>query len=94
MIKALQKNKVVIPIRNLEGSFMGFSSAQSYVAYSVSLAIVEFMIDRYGMYNVKRVLEELGKNKTIDEAMRMVCQFHTRFFRRNGRAILKRGGDS
>ncbi|MEK6678891.1 MAG: tetratricopeptide repeat protein [Nitrospirota bacterium] len=70
MIKALQKNKVVIPVRNLEGSFMGFSSAQSHVAYSVSLAIVEFMIDRYGMYNVKRVLEELGKNKTIDEAMR------------------------
>lgn len=70
MIKALQKNKVVIPIRNLEGSFMGFSSAQSYVAYSVSLAIVEFMIDRYGMSNVKRVLEELGKNKNIDEAMK------------------------
>lgn len=70
MIKALQKNKVVIPMRNLEGSFMGFSSAQSYVAYSVSLAIVEFMIDRYGMSNVKRVLEELGKNKNIDEAMK------------------------
>lgn len=70
MIKALQKNKVVIPVKNLEGSFMGFSSAQSHVAYSVSLAIVEFMIDRYGMHNVKRVLEELGKNKSIDEAMR------------------------
>ena len=70
VIKALQKNKVIIPMRNLEGSFMGFSSSQAYVAYALSHAVVEFMIDRYGMYNVKRVLEELGKSKTIDEAMR------------------------
>lgn len=68
-IKELQKRKVVIPIKHLEGSFMRLNSAQAQVAYSLSLAILEFMIERYGMYNVKRVLEELGKNKSIDEAM-------------------------
>ena len=91
MIKALQKNKVAIPIRNLEGSFMGFSSAQSYVAYSVSLAIVDFMVDRYGMYNVKRVLEELGKNKSVEEAMRDGLSISYEVFQKEWQSEFEKG---
>ncbi len=68
LIKAMQKNKVMIPLKNLEGSFMGFNSYQAQIAYTMSHAVVEFMIERYGMHNIKRVLEELGSNKTIEQA--------------------------
>ncbi|MBI5181758.1 MAG: tetratricopeptide repeat protein [Nitrospirae bacterium] len=68
LIKALQKNKVMMPVKNLEGSFTGFNSYQAQIAYTMSHAVVEFMIERYGMHNIKRVLEELGNNKTIEQA--------------------------
>lgn len=68
LIKALQKNKVMMPVKNLEGSFMGLNSFQAQIAYTLSHSIVEFMIERYGIYGVKRVIEELGKNKAIEQA--------------------------
>jgi tetratricopeptide (TPR) repeat protein len=90
-IKELQKSKVVIPIKHLESSFMRFNSAQAQVAYSLSLAILEFMIDRYGMYNVKRVLEELGKNKSIDEAMRDGLSISYEVFQKEWQSEFEKG---
>jgi hypothetical protein len=70
---------------------MRFNSAQAQVAYSLSLAILEFMIDRYGMYNVKRVLEELGKNKSIDEAMRDGLSISYEVFQKEWQSEFEKG---
>ncbi|HAS52893.1 MAG: hypothetical protein A2X56_12930 [Nitrospirae bacterium GWC2_57_13] len=44
----------------LEGSFMGLGGSDAAYAYLFSLSAVRHMVDRYGMYRVKAVLDELA----------------------------------
>jgi len=57
------------PLSNLEGSFMGFDGNQAGYAYLFSLSAVRHMIDKYGMYRVKSVLEELGQGADTAKAL-------------------------
>lgn len=56
-------------LKSLEGSFMGMGREQAAYAYLVSLSAVKFMIDRYGMYRVKKVIEELGRGADTARAI-------------------------
>jgi tetratricopeptide (TPR) repeat protein len=56
-------------LSNLEGSFMGLASGQAAYAYLFSLSAVRHMIDQYGMYRVKTVLEELGQGAAVGKAL-------------------------
>ena len=56
-------------LSNLEGSFMGLNGNQAGYAYLFSLSAVRHMIDRYGMYRVKTVLEELGQGADTGKAL-------------------------
>jgi len=56
-------------LSNLEGSFMGFDGNQARYAYLFSLSAVRHMIDRYGMYRVKTVLDELGRGADTGKAL-------------------------
>ncbi|MBI5048111.1 MAG: hypothetical protein HZB54_04055 [Deltaproteobacteria bacterium] len=58
-----------LPLRPFEGSFMGFNATQAIVAYSVSLSATEYIIKEFGMSAVKRILENIGTGKTIEEAV-------------------------
>jgi tetratricopeptide (TPR) repeat protein len=53
----------------LEGSFMGLGNAQAQNAYLFSLSSVRYMVDSFGMYRVKTVLEELGKGADTGKAL-------------------------
>ncbi len=57
------------PLSNLEGSFTGFSGSEAGFAYLFSLSAVRHMIDQYGMYRVKIVLEELGQGAAAGKAL-------------------------
>jgi len=48
-------------LSDLEGSFMGLGNSQAMYAYLFSLSSVRYMVDSFGMYRVKTLLEELGK---------------------------------
>ncbi len=48
-------------LTNLEGSFMGLGSGQAQQAYVISLSAVRYMIDTFGMYRARGVLDELAK---------------------------------
>jgi tetratricopeptide (TPR) repeat protein len=56
-------------LSNLEGSFMGFDGNQARYAYLFSLSAVRHMIDKYGMYRIKTVLEELGQGADTGKAL-------------------------
>ncbi len=56
-------------LTNLEGSFMGLGGNQAQSAYLLSLSAVRYMIDNFGMYRVKGVLEELAKGADIGKAI-------------------------
>ena len=57
----------VIPLEYLEAGFPTRARA-AMVAYRESYSVVKFLIDRYGMYRLKNLLELLGNQKAFSEA--------------------------
>jgi tetratricopeptide (TPR) repeat protein len=66
----LYKTQREIPLNVLEGSFMRFSNAEAYVAYLESLAAVQYIVDTYGMSDVRRILERIGEGSSAEAALR------------------------
>jgi tetratricopeptide (TPR) repeat protein len=60
----------LIPLSQLHGSFMGLNGPQATIAYDESLSAVSFLVDQFGVWRLKRLLEELAQNGDMDEAMR------------------------
>jgi tetratricopeptide (TPR) repeat protein len=56
-------------LTNLEGSFMGLGGGQAQSAYLLSLSSVRYMIDSFGMYRVKDVLDELARGANTGNAI-------------------------
>jgi len=68
-LKGLARAGKLPSLSDLEGSFMGLGSGQAAAAYLVSLSAVRAMIDRYGMYRVKMVLDELAAGADAGKAL-------------------------
>jgi tetratricopeptide (TPR) repeat protein len=56
-------------LSNLEGSFIGLGSDQAAFAYLFSLSAVRYMIDSFGMYRVKGILEDLAAGEDTGKAI-------------------------
>jgi hypothetical protein len=56
-------------LADLEGRFTGLGSSQAQSAYLLSLSSVRYMIDTFGMYRVKGVLEELARGADTGKAI-------------------------
>ncbi|MBI4463792.1 MAG: hypothetical protein HY647_03710 [Acidobacteria bacterium] len=63
-----------IPLRQLEGSFMGLASPVASLAYAESLAAVQMIQDQYGAYQLPPLLKILGQGKSMEEALREVLR--------------------
>lgn len=64
------RRDALIPLSSLEGSFMSFGVDQAAVAYAQSRSVVAYLIDRYGMDRVDRLLDQLADHQPIDAACR------------------------
>jgi tetratricopeptide (TPR) repeat protein len=73
MLRRLVQSRKMPSLRDLEGSFLGLNGTEASLAYLISLSAVVHMADRYGMYRVKMVLEELASGvdtgRAIDKAL-------------------------
>jgi tetratricopeptide (TPR) repeat protein len=69
MLKKLMQAEKLPSLTNLEGSFMGLGGGQAQSAYLLSLSSVRYMIDSFGMYRIKDVLDELAKGADINKAL-------------------------
>jgi tetratricopeptide (TPR) repeat protein len=76
-------------LTNLEGSFMGLGSSQAQSAYLLSLSSVRYMIDTFGMYRVKGVLEELAKGSDTGKAISSGIMISYEEFERGWRKTLE-----
>jgi Tfp pilus assembly protein PilF len=56
-------------LADLEGSFLGLNGDQALYAYLFSLSSVRHMIDEYGIYRVKAVLDELAAGADAEKAI-------------------------
>ena len=70
----LAANNSLPNLQILSGSFMGFSTAQAFVAYTYSLTATELLAE-HGVHTVIEVLDDLGQNYNINVALSR----HTRF---------------
>lgn len=69
MLRQLVQAGKVPALAELEGSFLGLSGPQASYAYLISLSAVRHMVDRYGMYRVKMVLEEMSAGADSSRAI-------------------------
>lgn len=87
MLRQLTQAGKVPALAELEGSFLGLSGPQASYAYLLSLSAVRHMVDRYGMYRVKSVLEELSAgadpSRAINNAILMSPQDFERGWKRS-----------
>jgi len=58
-----------IPLKQLERNFNRFDRTEARLAYIESRAVVEFMVDNYGMEKIKRLLYYLGTGKSFNKSL-------------------------
>lgn len=76
-------------LANLERSFTGLNSDQAMFAYLFSLSSVRYMIDNFGMYRVKNVLDELATGVDIAEAISTGAAYSYEEFERGWKRSLE-----
>lgn len=57
-----------LPLSALHGSFMGLPSGQAGLVYSESFSAVYSLIDRYGIYRLRLLLDDLAEGKSFETA--------------------------
>ena len=68
----IRSGQKLIPLSELHGSFMGFSDLQARMAYDESYAAVKELVDRYGLYSIQQLLNDLGSGIEFSEAFQNV----------------------
>ncbi|MBI4639673.1 MAG: tetratricopeptide repeat protein [Candidatus Tectomicrobia bacterium] len=66
------QSKQLIPLPYLQGSFLNFKREMANLAYAQSFSLVKYVIDAYGMHQIRKILETLGKRESIDNAFKQV----------------------
>ncbi len=66
--RQLRSGEPLVPLSRMHGSFMGLSDAQASLAYAESYAAVKALVDRYGLYRVRQLLDDLGNQKEFAAA--------------------------
>ncbi|HET9406009.1 MAG TPA: peptidase MA family metallohydrolase [Candidatus Sulfotelmatobacter sp.] len=66
----LFRERKEIPLSVLQGSFVRFSNIQAQVAYAESLAAADYLRQRYGMGEVRRMLESIASGVPDEQALR------------------------
>jgi tetratricopeptide (TPR) repeat protein len=59
-----------IPFNMLESSFMQFSPVEAVLAYDESLAAVQYIDDKYGRADLRRILQRLAEGSSTEVALR------------------------
>lgn len=61
-----------LPMNLLEGSFLNLKTDEASVAYTQSLAVVEYISNTFGMAYLRMILERMGEGATAEAALRSV----------------------
>jgi hypothetical protein len=68
-LKRIAQSGKLPSLASLEGSFTSLDNGQAVYAYLFSFSSVGYMIESFGMYRVKAVLEELGRGVDMNKAL-------------------------
>ena len=77
LVRQAKSKSTVLSLAKLNQGFSQFSERQSAdLAYAESYSAVQFMIDRNGMYDVKKVITLLGQGQSLDQALKDVIRMN------------------
>lgn len=65
---ANEKTGQIIPLRELEGSFLSLGKDKVKTAYQESYSAISYLIERYGLLSIKHLLVSLGEGKDLNSA--------------------------
>jgi tetratricopeptide (TPR) repeat protein len=68
----LYASQQYLPLTSLESSWTRLSTIQAEIAYAEGLAAVEYVRDTYGMSDVVRILQDIGRGDSTEMALRSV----------------------
>ena len=69
LVSAYEK-EAHLPLANLEGSFMSKSNTLAEYVYAWSLAVVEYIAETQGSYEIERILDRLAAGSDTETAVR------------------------
>jgi len=69
-ITAARDTGSLIPLSELSSALKNTSSPRVALAYCEALSITKLIADRYGVYNLRRILDNIDSGDDIDEALR------------------------
>lgn len=69
MFRYLASAEKLVPLKYLEGPFMGLNQNQAIVAYAEALSAVKYIMDEYGMGILTRLLSSYRDGKGSEEAI-------------------------
>ena len=93
-LAGLYRRGQAIPLNALEQGFASFSGPEAQLAYDESLATVEYLQSQYGMSELVRLLEKLGRGESLESALNSTV--HLRYGQleeETGAHLAKRFGD-
>ncbi len=62
--------KVALPLRAMEGSFLNLPASVAGYAYAWSLGVVEYIVSLNGMGDIERILERINTDSSVEAATR------------------------
>lgn len=88
ILREIARKGGLAPLSSLEGSFVIFSKDQAWLAYAESLSAVAYLVERYGLYDIKRVIDELAKGVDMRAALQNVLFISYEDFQENWKKSL------
>jgi tetratricopeptide (TPR) repeat protein len=88
-LKQLAQAGTLPSLTSLEGSFMGLSNSQAQSAYLIAFSSVRYMIETFGMYRVKDMLDELARGADTNTALTRGIMLSAEEFERGWRRTLE-----
>lgn len=79
-----------IPLNMLERSFSSLSSEEAALAYDESLLAADYLVERYGVQDIVRVLQRIGAGDSCESSLRSVLHTDYRALDNDMRAALAR----
>lgn len=70
IINHLKKGGRIIPLYELHDTFMNMEESKAALVYAESYSAVDYLIDKYGIFRVKSLLEELSGRRNFKEAFK------------------------
>jgi tetratricopeptide (TPR) repeat protein len=69
-IREALQNGTLIPLKDLSATLKNFSSKRIGLAYCEALAVMKFVADYFGVYNLRRILDSVDAGDNGDKALR------------------------